>query len=77
MKVSKDLQVEILRKLYKAYSDCLFVDELKKGMPSDVTDKKVLGVCIYLEDKGYVVSSKDGWRITASGIEFLEEKKLV
>jgi hypothetical protein len=77
MKVSEGLQVEILGKLYNAYPSCLFIEELKKGMLGSPSEQEVLGGCIYLEDKGRVVGSKDGWRITASGIDFLEGKKLV
>ena len=77
MKVSEGLQVEILGKLYNAYPNCLFVEELRKGMLKSPTEQEVLGGCIYLEDKGLVLRTNDGWRITASGIDFLEEKKLV
>jgi len=78
MKVSKDLQVEILRRLYKAYPNHLFKDELRKAiMPEPVTPEEIQGACIYLKDEGLVVETEDGWRITSSGIDFLEEKKLV
>jgi len=78
MKVSKDLQMEILWRLYKAYPNCLFEDKLRKAsMPEPVTLEEIQGACIYLQDKGRVVKTNDGWKITASGIDFLEEQNLV
>jgi len=77
MKVPEGLQKEILRTLYKAYPKRLQVKEFSQSMPGHPGEPQVFGACLYLEDKGRLARTDDGWRISASGIDFLEEKNLV
>ena len=77
MKVPEELQVEILRTLYKVFPRPLQVKELRQSMPRHPTEPEVFAACLYLEDKGRLVGTDERWRISASGIDFLEEKNLV
>ena len=72
MKVEKELIRKILRKLYDDYFPYVVrVSELKDELQID--SQRVAAVLHYLEYKSLVESEEQRkWKITASGIDFLE-----
>lgn len=81
MKVSKEflkiqLFKKILERLYNDYPDLIWTDSLATSIDKELS-KEIEGICLYLEDKGLIVKSADRWRITALGIDLLEQRDLL
>ena len=76
MRVSRKFLKPVPEGLYEQYPGSLVAKQLSLDVMGEET-KEIEGVCLYLKDKGLVVESEAGWRITALGIDFLEEKNLV
>ena len=68
----------VLEKLYSVYPSFIDLEKLRKEViKKETTYDGAKGVCFYLKDKGLIVGIKDEWRITAKGIDLLEQRDLL
>jgi len=83
VKVLKEFFKPVLEKLYSVYPSFVDLERLKKEViKKDKTIDEAKGVCLYLADKGLVVEGPSTpesrrWRITALGIDLLEQRDLL
>ena len=83
MKVLKEFFKPVLEKLYSVYPSFMDIDRLRKEViKKETTYDGVKGICLYLADKGLVVEGpltpeSRRWRITAKGIDLLEQRDLL
>lgn len=81
MKVKKSLIKKVLKKLYEEhFPGANYTHDLSKALgmgKGDTPSLDVEAVLLYLEDKGLVVRTEHGRRITAEGIDKLEGGSLI
>ena len=82
MKVLKEFFKPVLEKLYSVYPSFVDLEGLKREVIKKTTHEEAKGVCLYLADKGLVVEEPSTpqfprWRITALGIDLLEQRDLL
>lgn len=76
MKIDEHLIKKVLNKLYQDHFPySVRVSALKDEL--QLSPQSIAAVLYYLKDKGLVENSEDGWRINASGIDFLQGISLI
>lgn len=80
MKIKEFLKIELFKKvlerLYKEYPEFVQIKPLSIAIDRELYNERN-GTCLYLEDKGLIMRKNQAWRITAQGIDFLEQRDLL
>ena len=74
----KEFFKKVLERLYRNYPYRVDKKQLSLDVLGKEADEDIDAICAYLGDKALIVEvSTNWWRISALGIDFLEEKSLI